>query len=97
MGCAKDVSSDQGKTFDSKLFQESKHSATPYRPSSNGQVERMNREILNKLRIHIDGDQSIWDRYLPFIGLAIRATVNRSTGFTPSMPMLGREVTLWTC
>ena len=101
MGCAKEVFSDQGKNFDSKLFQQvcsllemAKLRTTPYRPSSNGQVERMNREILNKLRVHIDGHQSIWDRFLPFIGMAMRATVNRSTGFTPNMLMLGREVTL---
>ena len=101
MGCAQQVFSDQGKNFCGKLFQEmcsllqtAKARTTPYRPSSNGQVERMNREILNKLRVHIDGHQAIWDQYLPFIGMAIRATVNRSTGFTPNMMMLGREVTL---
>ena len=101
MGCANQVFSDQGKNFDSKLFHEmcellqtAKVRTTPYRPSSNGQVERMNREILNKLRVHIDGRQAVWDLYLPFVGMAMRATVNRSTGFTPNMMMLGREVNL---
>jgi hypothetical protein len=101
MGCALQVFSDQGKNFDSNLFRQvcellqmAKARTTPYRPSSNGQVERMNREILAKLRIHIEGKQALWDQYLPYIGMAMRATVNRSTGFTPNMMMLGREVAL---
>jgi transposase InsO family protein len=101
MGCALQVHSDQGSNFESLLFQEvcdllqmAKTRTTPYRPSANGQVERMNREILTKLRIFIDGKQALWDRYLPYVGMAMRATTNRSTGFTPNMMMLGREVTL---
>jgi hypothetical protein len=101
MGCALNVFTDQGKNFESQLFYEvcnllqmAKSRTTPYRPSANGQVERMNREIMAKLRIHIDGKQGEWDKYLPFVGMAIRATVNRSTGFTPNLMMLGREVTL---
>jgi len=101
MGCALEVFSDQGKNFESQLFHEAcemlqmaKSRTTPYRPSSNGQVERMNREILAKLRMYIEGKQSTWDQYLPFVGMAMRATVNRSTGFTANMMMLGREIML---
>ena len=65
---------------------------TPYRPSANGQVERMNRTILQILRCFIQGQQEDWDLHLATVGMAIRSTVNRQTGFTPNFLMLGREV-----
>jgi hypothetical protein len=101
MGCAQQIFSDQGKNFESTLFQEvcslmemAKLRTTPYRPSSNGQVERMNREILFQIRAYLETKQCDWDLHLPFIGMAMRARVNESTGFSPNMLMLGREVDL---
>ena len=44
------------------------------------------------VRCYVDKTQTHWDRYLPQIAGAIRATVNRSTGFTPNKLMFGREV-----
>ena len=67
---------------------------TPYRPSSNGQVEWKNREILNKIRCYLETKQTHWDNEVSIIGMALRAIVNRTTGFTPNMMMLRREVTL---
>ena len=99
MGCAQEIFSDQGRNFESSLFHElcslmemAKLRTTPYRPSSNGQVERLNREILFKIRAYLDNKQRDWDRYLPFIGMALRSCVNESTGYSPNMMMLGREV-----
>ena len=65
---------------------------TPYRPSANGQVERMNRTILQILRCFIQGQQEDWDLHLATVGMAIRSTVNRQTVFTPNFLMSGREV-----
>ena len=65
---------------------------TPYLPRANGQVERMNRTILQILRCFIRGQQADWDLHLATVGMAIRSTVNRQTGFTPNFRMLGREV-----
>ena len=65
---------------------------TPYRPSANGLMERMNRTILQILRCCIQGQQEDWDLHLATLGMAIRSTVNRQTGFTPNFLMLGREV-----
>ena len=101
MGCADTIFSDQGRNFESALFKElrkllgmAKQRTTPYHPSSNGQVERLNRKILFKIRAYLEDHHKDWDIYLSYMDVALRATVNASTGFTPNMMMLGREVTL---
>ena len=100
MGCPLEIITDQGSNFESNLFSElcrlleiAKRRTTPYHPSANGQVERLNRVILQALRCFINNRQDTWDEKLPYILGAIRSTVNRSTGFTPNKLMLGREVT----
>ena len=52
----------------------------------------MNRQVLQMIRCVRDKNIRDWDSYLPHIAGAIRATVSRSTGFTPNKLMLGREV-----
>lgn len=64
-------------------------SLTPYRPCSNGQVERYNRTLLQLIRCHLKGK---WDEDLPILTGALRSLPNRSTGLTPNLMMLGREV-----
>ena len=95
------VHTDQGRNFTSDLFIElcnllqiTKTRTTPYRPSSNGQVERVNQTILAFIRCFLEDKQTEWDAYLPALGMSLRATVNRSTGFTPNMLRLGQEVSL---
>jgi hypothetical protein len=95
------VHSDQGRNFESTLFQEvcrvldiTKTHTTPYRPASNGQVERYNRTVLQMVRSYLEGRDLEWDRFLPLIGMAIRGTINRNTGFTPNFLMLGRELSI---
>ena len=43
---------------------------------------------------YLDDKVTTWDELLSALGMSIRATVNRSTGFTPNMLVLGREVCL---
>lgn len=95
------IHSDRGANFESNLFQAvcallqiAKTRTTAYRPSANGQVERMNRIVLHIIRCLLGRNKRDWDEYLPYVGMAIRATVNRSTGFTPNMMVFGREVTM---
>ncbi len=91
--------SDQGRNFESSLFKEvcrvlqiNKSRTTAYRPSANGQAERMNRTLMSAVRCFVDECKDEWDEYIPLITSAIRSSVNRNTGFTPNHLMLGREL-----
>ena len=75
-----------------RLLQITKTHTTAYRPRSNGQVERSNRTLLQMMRCLRDKNISEWDEYIPQIASAMRAMVNRDTGFTPNMLMLGHVV-----
>ena len=76
-----------------KLIEISKSRTTPYRPRSNGQVERYNRLLLGMIRCCTEKANRNWDLYLPQLAAAVCSMVNRSTGFSANMLMLGREVT----
>ena len=98
-GMPTSILTDMGRNFESNLFAElcqllqiTKLRTTPYRPSANGQAERMNRTLIGAVRCLMDGNQKDWDRNLPQITAAIRSSVNRSTGYTPNQMMLGREL-----
>ena len=99
LGCPLELHNDQGRNLESRMFKEVcdllkivKTRTTPYRPSANGQVERMNRTILQIPRCFIQGQQEDWDLHLATVVMAIRSTVNRQTGFTPNFLMFGQEV-----
>ena len=56
-GCPREIVTDQGANFNSQLFtqlcemlQIAKKRTTPYHPSANGQVERLNRTLLQMIR-----------------------------------------------
>ena len=44
------------------------------------------------IRCHIRGQPETWDEHIPQLAGAIRATVNRQTGFSANMMTYGREV-----
>ena len=91
--------SDQGANFESSLFkamckllQIHKSRTTAYRPSANGQVERMNRTLMAAVRSYCQDYRDRWDEFVPLVASAIRGSVNRQTGYTPNKLMLGREL-----
>ena len=98
-GCPTQIHTDQGRNFTSNLFHAicelleiTKTRTTPYRPCSNGQVERYNSTLLQIIRCYLNEEIAEWDKDLHVLTGAIRALPNRQTGFTPNMMMFGREV-----
>ncbi|VDI33903.1 Hypothetical predicted protein [Mytilus galloprovincialis] len=98
-GCPESLHSDQGGSFESEIFQQlcqmlqvRKTRTSARNPKGNGQCERVHRTILQMLRAYLKGDQSDWDKHLGCLMAAYRSSENDSTGLTPNMLMLGREV-----
>ena len=102
-GVPRELHTDQGRNFEADIVKEmckylgiQKTRTTGYNPKSDGMVERFNRTLMNIVSNMIDPvkRQKDWDDQLPYATLAYRTSVQESTGETPSMMMLGRELTL---
>ena len=91
--------SDQGRNFQSNLFREvlkqlgvTQTRTCAFRPQSDGMVERANRTIKEMLATVVAKDQRDWDTLLPLVMAAYRSSRQESTGATPNLMVLGREV-----
>lgn len=102
-GVPQELHSDQGTNFESAVFAEMcrllgirKTRTTAYNPKSDGMVERFNKTLVNIVSMLIEPKrkQRDWDECLPFATFAYRCSPQESTGETPNMMMLGREVML---
>ncbi|KAL9964889.1 hypothetical protein ACROYT_G028596 [Oculina patagonica] len=98
-GVPREIHSDQGTNFESKVMAEvcklldiEKTRTTPLHPQSDGQVERYNRTLIEMLRGKLKESQDDWDLQLQPCMMAYRSSVHKSTGETPNMLMLGREI-----
>ena len=87
-GCPLQILTDQGRNFTGNLFtqvcqllQIVKTKTTLYHPASNAQVERFNKTLLQIIHAYLKGNQRTWDENLQLLAGAIRASVNRTTGF----------------
>ncbi|XP_038064778.1 uncharacterized protein LOC119735148 [Patiria miniata] len=100
-GVPRQLHSDQGRQFESRLFQEmcvllgiDKTRTSPHHPQSDGQVERFNRTLKDMLSAYVAENQLDWDLHLPQVMMAYRASEHSSTGQTPNYLTFGREVEL---
>ncbi len=67
---------------------------SPWRPQSDGMVERFNRTMGAMLRQFVNHNQDDWDEFLPLCAMAYNSSVHSSTGYTPNFMMFGREFKL---
>ena len=100
-GCPLTIHSDQGRCYESAIFTElcemldiKKTRTSPRNPKCNGQSELFNRTLLSMIKAFLKDEQSDWDLHLGCLAAAYRATPHASTGLTPNLLMLGREVRL---
>ena len=67
---------------------------TRYYPASDGQVEHMNRTLIDLLSKYVGRNQRILDEHIPLALLAYRSSVHESTALSPAMMTYGRELDL---
>jgi len=92
------VLSDRGSIFLSKLMTEvcdllgiDKLATSPYRPQSNGVVERMHGSLKPMLSKAVDAGVD-WVDFLPLALFALRQVPNRDLGYSPHCIVYGRDV-----
>ena len=100
-GVPVELHSDQGRNFESSIFQEvctllgiHKTRTTALHPQSDGMVERFNRTLEEHLRKIVDKDQRNWDKCIQMFLLAYRSAKHETTGYTPAKIIFGSDLRL---
>ena len=100
-GTRRTLVSDNGLQFDSKTFRQycsdlgiKNRYSTPAYPQENGQVEIVNKVIVNGLKKRLDDEKGKWVEELPHVLWTYRTTPRRSTGETPFSITYGAEAVI---
>ena len=95
------INTDQGANFESYMFKElfqllniKKTRTSPYYPQCDGQVERMNRTLIELLALNVANPTEKLDLNLVLVLIAYRSAVQSSKGLTPHFMLFGREMRL---
>ncbi len=99
-GTPRRLHSDQGRELVGNVISQmcellhiQKTNTLPYRPQSDGQVEKENGTVVQMLKTFAQANEE-WDHQLPFIMMAYRATEHASTGVSPYQMVQGLEMSL---
>ena len=94
------IHTDRGGEFENNVLRELcerfgtlKTKTVAYNPRSDGQVERWNATFTQIVNT-ICEDKEEWDEYLAFARMAYNSTVHATTGETPNMIVMGRQIRL---
>ena len=97
-GWPEKILTDQGASFESKLFKElceeakiHKMRTTPYHPMDNGQPERFNRTLLTMIGTLSRVEKANWQNWVNHLTHAYNCTKSQVTGFNPYFLMFRRE------
>jgi transposase InsO family protein len=89
-GVPEAIISDRGTQFTAKLFRKvweqlgtDLRLSTAYHPQSDGQTERVNRELEQQLRWHADKTETNWKEWLSVVEMQYNSTQHSSTNKTP--------------
>ena len=95
-GCPRIIQTDQGSNFMSDAFAQfineryiRHYISNAYHPQGQGQVERMNRTISDRIRIYADVNHRKWDELLPQILFGINNAIHSITKYSPAFIFFG--------
>ena len=77
-----------------RLLEIDKTRTCPYRPQSDGMIERFNRTVAQMLATFVKGNRRDWDEHLPYLMLAYCSTLHESTRCSPNMMVFGLDLAL---
>ena len=97
-GFPRRLHSDQGRDFESRLFNDlcnvagiEKTRSSTYHPQGNGQTERFNQILLGMLGTLSGDKKTDWPSYVAPLVYAYNSTKHGSTGYSPYYLMFGRQ------
>jgi hypothetical protein len=100
-GVPLEIQSDQGTEFTGDYLkritdrlQIDHNISAPFKPSSQGLVERFNRTLKDILTAFVNDQPGTWDLHLPTALFAYNTSLSPVTGFTPFFIMFGRQARL---